>query len=770
MRLPNWLSQPLAPIAPYTPYLVRGTYVGLCLLAPVLLFLTFFNPNVLNVTHIGWALEADWGQHLNGWNAYRHCADSFNHQHCMAGPVGNTLISTDSNPPFAFLFKPFAQWLPANFQYIGLWFFFCVCMHFLFAWKLIRPHAPNRWLALLGAISLSALPALYYRMRHDTLMAQWLILWALHLFINVPDDELPQPAKPGVLPFALSWLVRGAKMRGYIAMLGFAGLLHPYLLFMVAAIWGGDVLKRFWPAARKLDRAVILDTIARAIFVLLVVALALWLAGSFTKGMSPGAAGYGYYSFPLDGWFNPVRPDFSTVLRAWPLDAGQAFEGYQYLGFGLIVLVVAAVALYIATPEARLSKDFLNRLKPLTLPFSALFLIAASNHVQFYSVDLVNLKLPDALRGPAAVLRASGRLVWPITYCLVLAALVVLFKSRPRVVGVLLPLVLVVQAYDLQGFSAAMRKATSQAASSKVFYLTPSPVWDKLVADSTGIDFYPAQVHLNDKLFYELTWRATSQVKPVNTMYAARENLLQIAYQDQGMSAFRHGEIKDDHLFVFLKQCDAPASLWPRLRMLDGVWIIPPASAGNLDDQLAKPQWSPVASKLRFGWLDQGTCLLDENWSKPDVEGVWSDGPKAGIVIPIKHVQFDTPSPRKLDLKFQARSHVPVSVTVVVNGIKLDKISLSRVKSDNTIHLPASVLHGENLKIRFLVDGQDSAEPQTVAPVMPVNITGRGALPAPKAAVVQANPAAALGIKLMNMALVDPDAPVEPVLKPATGT
>jgi len=765
MRLPNWrsfnwrsLGQPLALMRALPVPVQTGAFAALCVLSPLLLFTAFFDWHVVDPTRIGWLMEADWGQHVLGWNAWRHMPwSTFNHETLLGAPIGNTIVSTDSNPLFAYIFKPFRAWLPDRFQYIGPWFLFCVCMHFVFAYKLVRPHAPNRWAALGGAIALSALPMLYYRMRHDTLVAQWLILWALHLFINVPDDELPVFGKP--LDFIKSWFTNGAKMRGYAAMLGVTAMVHPYILFMVAAVWGGDVLKRFWPAARRLDRAVILDTAVRSLFSLFWAVLGLWLAGSFTKGMSPGAGGYGYYSFPLDGWFNPVRQDFSTVLRAWPLDGGQSFEGYQYLGFGLIVLILAAVALYIITPEARQSKDVLNRLKPLILPFLALFVIAASNHIQFYSVDLVSFPLPKFLTGPAAVLRASGRLVWPITYCLVLASLIVLFKSRPRVVGVLLPLVLVVQAYDLQGFSAAMRKATGLAANPQVFYLTTSPLWDKLVADSSGVDFYPAQVHLNDKLFYELTWRATSQVKPVNTMYAARENLLQIAYQDAGMAAFRRGEVNSDHLFVFLKQCDAPASLQGRLRMLDGVWIIPPAKDADMD--LPKPEWSPVSSDVRFGWLDQGTCMLDDNWSKPDVSGVWSEGPEANVVIPIRHVQFDSPRPKALDLKIKAYSRTPVDVDVVINGVHVSTIELTRQVTLNTVHLPASVLRKENMKVRFVIN---QPEDEAVATPLPPSVTGRSS--ASSSAAPQVARAASYGIKLMNITLVDPDAPQDgPALK-----
>jgi len=763
MTLPNWLRPGLlyaklteawrnVPPAAWT-----GLHRGLCVIAPLLLFAAFFDLNVLNPTRIGWLLDEDWGQHVLGWNAFRHMPwSTFNHETLLGAPVGNTIFSTDSNPLFAFIFKPFRQWLPDEFQYIGPWFLFCVVMHFTFAYKLIRPHAPGRWTALGGAIALSALPMLYYRMRHDTLVAQWLILWGLHLFINVKSDMLPSGKGVG---FVLSWLKTGPKMLGYCALLFVTGMVHPYLLFMIAAIWGGDCLKRFFSGLRidfterKLhaDWKTLLDAVVRALPPLFLSVLALYIGGSFTKGMSPGAGGYGYYSMALDAWFNPVRPDFSAILKAWPLNAGQAFEGYQYLGFGLLVLIASAIVLYIVSPEARRARGFIASLRPLTIPFALLFLIAVSNHAKFYGYDVWNFDLPQELKGAAAVLRASGRLTWPITYLMVATALVVLFKARPKAVAILLPLVLVVQAYDIAGISKAMRKATALAASDTQYFKTPSAEWDQLVTAAKGIDFYPTNVHMADQLFYELTWRATSQAKPVNTMYAARENLIQIANQEASQDAFKRGEIRTDHLFVFLKQCDAPASLWPKLRMLDGVWVIPPEGAG-LD--LPKPEWTPLRSEVRFGWLDQGTCLLDENWSRPEYDGVWSEGPQADVRIPIRHVEFDTPKPKALELTMKARSRKPVLISVIVNGVKVSEVNLLPHATLNTFRLPQSAMRGETLKIRFQIE-----EPVEDAPVAAVKAatraSGRAATYKPRPMPVEAG---ALGIKLMDIKLADPDA------------
>lgn len=767
MSVLKWLNPGrwLGALQSSPPEVRTGLFRGLCIVTPLLLFVTFFNPYILDPTRIGWTLVADWGQHVLGWNAFRHVSwASFNHEDLLYHPAGLSVIYTDSNPLFAFIFKPLRAFLPEQFQYIGIWFLFCVCMHFLFAYKLVKPHAPNRWAAYAGALALSALPCLYYRMRHDTLMAQWLILWGLHLFINVRDGA-PQVALSDITsPFrrfvARLAYVLDAKTRGWMALLGLCGLIHPYLLFMVAAIWGGDVLRVFWPAARAMDRRTLFYTALRAAIVFACPLITLGISGAYAQGQSPGAGGFGYYSTGLDSFFNPVLPEFSAILKAWPQSPGQAFEGYQYLGFGLLVLIGAAIILYITTSEAKEARVFFVKLKPLTLPFIVLGLIALSNHWQFYGYTVFKFAVPDPLKAPLAVLRASGRFFWPMAYCGVLGALVVIYKCRPRTMAVVLPAILVLQAYDLNGFAEIMRQATARSASTRIYDITLSPTWDKLLAQSNGIDFYPANVHLNDRLFYELTWRATTAGKSVNTMYPARENITQIANEDAGEDAFRRGEVHNDRLFVFLKQCDAPPELQPLLRMVDGVWIIPPDAARNMP--LDKPVWTPISAKVRFGWLDQGPCLVDGNWSKPDIEGVWSKAPAAEVVIPIQHIKFDTAQqPQALDLNLRFRAHKPVVVNVLVNGTKVSEINLSHQASEHSIPLPSSVLRKENMRVRFEIE---TPLDQAVAVAeTQVKTSGRNGPVEAKTVVV--NPG--LAIKLLNMNLVERGSTPAPVPRPA---
>jgi hypothetical protein len=651
---------------------------------PFLLFSLFFHIEILDPTRIGWLLDEDWGQHVLGWHAFRNVpwAWPFNYQDLLAWPTGISIIYTDSNPFFSFIFKALSPLLPDNFQFIGPWFLLCVVMQFFFAWKLVRPHAPGPWSALAGAVIMSLLPALYYRMRHDTLVAHFLILWTLWIFFNVRDER--------------------KKNIWYATALGLTGFLHPYMLFMIAAVWGADVLRIFVPAAKAMDRPRVLRILRDAALVFICPLITLGISGAYS-GSSAEARGFGFYSMGLDAPFNPVQPDFSFFIKAHPQDMGQYFEGYQYMGLGILGLLLGALLLYQITFSARQARPFIDSAKPLIIPFICLFVIAVSHHVQFYDIVLLNLPLPKYLLEKLAVLRASGRFFWPIAYTLILIALVIVYKSRPKVMKVVLPLVIVVQLIDLQGFVVAMRKQTELATSKVIFDQAPDPIWDKLISGAKGVDFYPAQVHLNDKLFYEIAWRAVSQHRYVNTMYMARENYEQRAIELKGREAYLNGNINNDNLYVFLNQCIAPANLQPLMREVDGVWIIPPQSMRNLP--LALPEWKPIKARMGFGYLNQGSCLLDKNWAAPEADGAWTLGKRAELVIPIQEVQFENDArPVKPSIRLVAKSFFrPMTVDVLINGRKRATMELEKIRSYQDIPLPPSVFNRPDMKVSFIV-------------------------------------------------------------------
>ncbi|MGZ3306500.1 MAG: DUF6311 domain-containing protein, partial [Asticcacaulis sp.] len=130
--------------------------------------------------------------------------------------------------------------------------------------------------------------------------------------------------------------------------------------------------------------------------------------------------------------------------------------------------------------------------------------------------------------------------------------------------------------------------------------------------------------------------------------------------------------------------------------------------------------------------------------------------PKAGVLIPIKHVQFDEPNPKTVNLDLRAQSRRPVTVTVLVNGAKVSELNLNHQRRNYSIRLPRNALRKDVMDVRFVVEGADADKAE--AAVKPPAVTGRGA-PAggsnssASAVTTQADRDRMLGIKLIDMRL-----------------
>ncbi len=651
------------------PAILSACWLGL----PFILFSAFFHWEILDPENVHWLLHDDWGQHALGWHAFQHSPPTgpFNGHRLLAYPTGLSILYTDSNPLLAFIFKPFQHWLPADFQYIGPWLLLCVILHVAFGFLLLRRHACSPWLKLAGATLLSLLPTFYNRMGHDTLMAHWLILAALWVYIDCPRGRRP-----------IAWAI----------LMGLCGLIHPYILFMVGVVWAADVLTDLAAAFQAREWREVRNSALSAAVVFCAPILSLALAGAFS-GQSTGEGGFGIYSMGLDAPFNPDWPQASSLIKPHAAGDGQAFEGFQYLGAGVLFLIGAAFVVWrLEQPRLTLSR----RVKALRWPAFLLVLLALSNHIQAFGHDLFKFSVPDALAPLVAIIRASGRLFWPVAYLLVLGAIKVLLASRHKWTRWLIPTALAVQIVDLAGFSAFERMRTAEAKAHKTYVLTRDQTWSKIISASKAVDFYPPNVHINDRLFYEIAWRSVSAGVPVTTMYAARQNLHQLAIEDAGRRAFQSGYADPTHLYVLINRCNAPPALRARVRALDGIWIIPPVSAGTVGNPV-QPTLYGAGESLSFGWNASGSCLTNDGFemaAKADSKAI---APHSRMSL-----DLDTPlRPGHLELGLTGSKRNPGHVLVLINGATAGDLTIDRKAGAYFLPLPSSALGQKHLDINF---------------------------------------------------------------------
>ena len=515
------------------------------------IFASWMHLAVLDPTRVAWLLDGnDHGQNAIGLAAYLRAAPPWPslHSPMLMAPEGLPLALTDSNPLLGLLLRPFAALLPVSIQVFGLWLFACILLHTGFAAALLRRFTPDPLATWIGAALMTLMPVLLARFGHVNLCAQWLILWALWIFIDAKRSR------------HAGW---------WVAVIVTAVLIHPYLLVMVAAIWASAMVRAFALAPDMRARAGMISDVALVVAPLLIVPLLLGLVG--TPTMATG--GYGGFPMALDALWNPNDPHYSALLPATALDPSQRLEGMNYLGAGLLALAAVALFYRLRYRTAGGNDEALRRLVWLLPAFAALTLIAVMPHLIWRGQIVATLPMPDAMPRLLDPIRAAGRMFWPVGYVIAFAAIATV--SRMRFGTLVLGLALLLQIIDLAPLLSSARASSVAAAETRPYHRTLDPRWDALVARADMIEFEPPEPYRDLALLEEVTWRAIVAGKPVRYFYASREPVAVKRRLANDMAAFTMGQIDSRRLYVLLDG-KVPPALVDQVTRLDGVSIIAP--------------------------------------------------------------------------------------------------------------------------------------------------------------------------------------------------
>lgn len=402
----------------------------------LVVFLYIFDVSLLDPTNVGWLMTDDLGQHFSGWHAFRFDAWRFpiTATTLLAWPVGIPIVFTDSNPLLALVLKPFSSILPEQFQYIGPWYALCLILQSFFAYLLVFRISSNRSFSVAAALLFLLYPPLLTRWGHDTLMAHWLILWAISLYFT-PTSSAGE---------------KSIRAQG-IAITLLSAAIHFYLTAMVVPLIIGAIA--FGPGI-----------IARKFLSILAALLLLFgemaLLGYFSLD-SAGSHGFGYYSMNLNALFNPAG--LSYFLPSLPRGPGQ-YEGYQYLGAGGLMLLTVAGGLLMRSTRSRdrTLSPIHYRTRFLIFYGVAATLFAISLPALFGDRVVVDFTLPEFAKSALGVFRTSGRFFWPVAYLLYLGALIIIWRrARPIAVPLLLTSCLI-QFIDLMPLRHAISSTFTQ--------------------------------------------------------------------------------------------------------------------------------------------------------------------------------------------------------------------------------------------------------------------------------------------------------------------
>lgn len=386
-------------------------------------FIYVLGLKLVDPTQIDWLMRGDWQWHFMGWHLFRQepwqwplgQLDNF------WFPIGTSIGYTDSIPLLALLFKPFSAFLPTNFQYIGLWLLSCFVLQGIFAALLLSRFNERSSVQWLGTLFFVLSPILLFRYVHAALCAHWLLLAGLGLYFS------PTVSRP---------------LRFWVLLIIISAATHPYLTVMVlglaCAFYGQWVFN--WRRCSVTQGLLVL------VFLVLLAFAVQWLVGYFLisdKNMEVG--GLGYYSLNLLAPFNPLG--WSSLLKDLPLVTDGQYEGFNYLGAGILLLLVGALYDLNRRP---VSWYQLKLLAPLLVVSLGFVLLALGGKVTVGPYTLIDFQHPH-INELLGIFRSTGRFFWPVYYLIIgLTLALVLKRTTPRTAVLYLSLSLMVQWVDLQ--------------------------------------------------------------------------------------------------------------------------------------------------------------------------------------------------------------------------------------------------------------------------------------------------------------------------------
>jgi len=476
------------------------------LVISILFFYLKFGWEIINPNNNMWLIGYDYATQYIGWLFFKNEAWSFP----LGGisnyfyPLGTNIGYTDSIPLMAIFGKLFRNYLSPDFQYLGLWLFLCFILQAFFAFLLLKRLDTSLFVKFLFMVFLIVSPILLNRYQHPALCAHWLMLWGIHIYLRVHKDT-----KLKSLIFELFFLNV------------FGAFIHPYIPPILLLVSFCVLLK---PDYVK-NRFYYFKALSIFSFLLFNVVFIWYVIGFFTlSGQTDyGAAGYGWFSTNLNALFNSNGISSFNFMTFKLYSDGQIFEGFNYLGLGLILLLFISIIFLIKYFEINKWRFFIKNHYLLFVSVLFMSLFAITHIVTFNDKVLFSFQLPHKLEVIFSPFRSSGRFFW-LAYYVIMIAFFYGFSAFIRKYDFLKWFVLaalLIQLYDIKMLYARLYiENDSYAQTEKV------QNWHALLAPFNHIVTYPPyEKDLNTQIDYvPFAYISAINKKTLTTGYLARFN------------------------------------------------------------------------------------------------------------------------------------------------------------------------------------------------------------------------------------------------------
>jgi len=425
------------------------------------------------------------------------------------------------------VFKALSPVLPKNFQYFGL---FGITIYFLqgavaglLMKKISRSSLYSVITSLFFIFSTTMMQRIY---GHTSLAAHFILL--LCIYVCVTNN-----ARSGQRETAI-----------WSGLFFLAASLHLYFAPMVFFFMAFYFLREYLES-RKLRTPLMMSGISLSVLL-----LTMFAYGAFYSHADPAGGGLGYYSSNLNTLVNPQGA--SRFLRDLPLAEEGQYEGFGYVGFGVLLAVLFVVFYALcAQPayRARLRDASLrNRVIPAAGLVLALTVFAISPKITLNSHVLFQFYIPGIYK-LWSIFRSTGRFIWPVMYLIMSAAFYAVYRLLgTKRAALLLCVLLLFQYYDLKDWFT--NKGNGFRARAEWHTELSSPAWADLAGSHKHIVFLGEYTKLYSFLDLAVRHNIT-----VNDAYLARKNSAAINdYKQAELKRLQNGEAQEDAIYVFFDE------------------------------------------------------------------------------------------------------------------------------------------------------------------------------------------------------------------------
>lgn len=456
----------------------------------------------------------------------------------LAYPYGISVHGTDGSPLLSIIFKALTKVfnLPATVQFVGIWMLISYILQAIVSVLIFRHAFKNKFLVILGALFFVSAPIMLMRVFvHINLMPHFILLFAILLWLN---NKL------------------GLRQWVYMGILYSLGILTcPYFLPMQTGFFALLWYQQVWVEKKVSWKTLFIGITS------LMATLGVWfcLLGMLSTGQQLSSGGWRGLGLNLTALFNPIWSKSQVINTLTPK---ADFDADNYFGLGLLLLLILCFRQVLQL----FKHDNLKKHAPLALLLLGLFLFAVSSQIKLATNIVFDYNPGAFMNWIGGVFRYSGRFFWSIWYLLAFFLIRECYRKFHNKAFILLPLLLMVQVWDL--YPSYKSKSDFVRYARPVHVETNSPEWD-ILADKYDKVF----IFAHNKNYRDVWKWAIKHNKKVNYGFLNRPSKKTHELISKTKEEILSGYVSDPTYFYvidedFMKQINDVAKSSPSVEVL----------------------------------------------------------------------------------------------------------------------------------------------------------------------------------------------------------